>query len=642
MVLILIRASLKTKFLLLTSTLLFLAVLTYLILAINLFREDKTAYIYEGNATLVSTLSAEVETNFKSLQKAAKLMALTVNQNSRSTSTRKSALKKAFDQEDEIVYFAIYPFRKQAKPIEKIYRSDFLKPYNKKRNYYDQVIQKFPIPFGQLTKSPLIIQNSSLSNGIPLLSMSLPYSSRGNGIYDQIIFTLLRQDRRVRLFSRSESFTTSLINKYGEVLAHPDSQNILKHKSLANDPMFKKIINSPAATAVKTTSSKNGDIIFGYSRLATGDLLVLSEIPKDRAFLASQRLIEKSILFAILILAISFVVNLIFSKRLTSSITSLYAATQEIMRGNFAINVAIKSNDEVGALGESFNKMTGEISRLLEETADKARMEKELETAHIVQDNFFPIDQLELSDYELAAFFRPASECGGDWWGQFRIRDKLVILIGDATGHGVPAALITAAAQSCCTTLESLNEEFPDIKLTSSLILEKLNTSIYRASKGTVKMTFFAALLDLKSGDISYSNASHDMPMICHIDPDNPDANRSKKDIEICKGKTGLILGQELGSTYQEHQTKLMPGEVLALFTDGILECKNEEEQMFGKGRFLRNYSKIANENAIEIRDHLVKTAMDFFGEKERDDDLTLVIVKRKLKAQEQTHPQAS
>jgi len=641
-VLILIRASLKTKFLLLTSTLLFLAVLTYLILAINLFREDKTAYIYEGNATLVSTLSAEVETNFKSLQKAAKLMALTVNQNSRSTSTRKSALKKAFDQEDEIVYFAIYPFRKQAKPIEKIYRSDFLKPYNKKRNYYDQVIQKFPIPFGQLTKSPLIIQNSSLSNGIPLLSMSLPYSSRGNGIYDQIIFTLLRQDRRVRLFSRSESFTTSLINKYGEVLAHPDSQNILKHKSLANDPMFKKIINSPAATAVKTTSSKNGDIIFGYSRLATGDLLVLSEIPKDRAFLASQRLIEKSILFAILILAISFVVNLIFSKRLTSSITSLYAATQEIMRGNFAINVAIKSNDEVGALGESFNKMTGEISRLLEETADKARMEKELETAHIVQDNFFPIDQLELSDYELAAFFRPASECGGDWWGQFRIRDKLVILIGDATGHGVPAALITAAAQSCCTTLESLNEEFPDIKLTSSLILEKLNTSIYRASKGTVKMTFFAALLDLKSGDISYSNASHDMPMICHIDPDNPDANRSKKDIEICKGKTGLILGQELGSTYQEHQTKLMPGEVLALFTDGILECKNEEEQMFGKGRFLRNYSKIANENAIEIRDHLVKTAMDFFGEKERDDDLTLVIVKRKLKAQEQTHPQAS
>ncbi len=624
------------------SSLLFFAVLTYLVLAINLFKEDKTAYVYEGNATLVSTMSAEVETNFKSLVKATKLMALSINQNFNSLRKRKGALKKIFKEEEDIVYFSLSPFSKNSKPFESISRSDFLKPYNLSNNYFDRVIKRFPIPFTQLTKNPLTIRNASLPKGVPLLSMSLPYSSKRNGIYDQIIFTLLRQDKRIKLFSRSESFTTSLVNKYGEILAHPDSAQVLQRKSMANNPMFDKIVKSPTATAVNTIRTRSGDIIFGYSRIATGDLLVLSQIPKKRAFLASQKLVEKSVMFAILILSVSFIVSLIFSKRITASISSLYRATQEIMRGNFAINVAIKSNDEVGALGASFNRMTGEISRLMAETADKARMEKELETAHIVQDNFFPIDQLELQDYELAAFFRPASECGGDWWGQFKLEDKLVLLIGDATGHGVPSALITAAAQSCCTTLESLGEDFPEIELTSSLILEKLNTAIYRASKGTVKMTFFAAILDLKSGDISYANASHDMPMICHVNPEDPTADRSKKDIEICKGRTGLILGQELGSKYIEHKTKLLPGEVLALFTDGILECKNEQDQMFGKGRFLRNYFKIAGKTAIEIRDHLIDTAMTFFGQRERDDDLTLVIIKRKLKAQEQSSSQAS
>jgi serine phosphatase RsbU (regulator of sigma subunit) len=129
---------------------------------------------------------------------------------------------------------------------------------------------------------------------------------------------------------------------------------------------------------------------------------------------------------------------------------------------------------------------------------------------------------------------------------------------------------------------------------------------------------------------MEYANGSHDMPMLCHANREDINGPRTKKDIEICQGATGMILGHQLESKFPEHRVQIEPGAVLALFTDGIIECKNEQEEMFGKGRFLRSLYKNGTASAKEIRDSLIDQAMKHYGQRERDDDVTLVILKHR------------
>src|SRR5690606_13354976 len=108
----------------------------------------------------------------------------------------------------------------------------------------------------------------------------------------------------------------------------------------------------------------------------------------------------------------------------------------------------------------------------------------------------------------------------------------------------------TAAAQSCCTTLEEIHRENPTYGLRPANILEKLNTAIFRGGRGHVKMTFFVGVLDTTTGVMEYANGSHDMPMLCHPNKEDLNGPRSKRDIEICQGKTGMILGHQLESSF--------------------------------------------------------------------------------------------
>src|SRR5690606_35511909 len=110
-------------------------------------------------------------------------------------------------------------------------------------------------------------------------------------------------------------------------------------------------------------------------------------------------------------------------------------------------------NDEVGGLAQGFNFMAGEVSRLMEETKEAARMEGELETVRLVQETLFPEPVKRVGDFHLAGHFEPASECGGDWWHYCKVGDKLFIWIGDATGHGAPSAMVTSAAKAAATII---------------------------------------------------------------------------------------------------------------------------------------------------------------------------------------------
>lgn len=628
--------SLRYKFLLILGAILVAATLAYFALAIQLFNTDKRAYVFDSNGALVETLGEEMATGILSSLKTMRLSALA--QTTASTDEgRLAAVKTLFDDDDNFVILAIHKvdiLGAIAPPYLVLSQGDYLNQYDLKHQDAVDAVVTFSPTAQALTADGLQFQNASLKGRVPLLGVALSIKDE-TGKLVLVASAFLRQDRRFALFHRSSLYTTYLIDGAGNVLVHSDPAMVKKRASFASSPFVQSILASKVAKGVSeyqdppTAASGEQPVrMIAYKKLGIGGLVAVSEIPRERAFLASRRLIEKSALFAVLILAVAFVISLIFSRRLTAALNRLYLATDRVAKGDFNVEVSVTSQDEVGALSRSFNHMTKEITRLLAETADKARMERELETAQLVQDNFFPKGDLSVHGYEVSSYFSPASECGGDWWGSLTLGRKLVLLIGDATGHGVPAALITAAAHSCAMTLERMSHRVKDLELSPAFILDMLNASIFHAGQGRVKMTFFVVVLDTDTGGLEYANASHEQPFIGRIGRDN------EVTMDSLSTKPDACLGESLTTRFTEHRGDLCIGDALVLYTDGLSESRNLVGDDYGDRRLTRILKTLGGRSASEVKELIVADVQAFVGNPHQTDDITVVVVRRPLPAQ--------
>lgn len=624
------RLSLRYKFLAIVAILLITATAAYLGLAVRLFNADKTAYIYDTNAALVDTLGGETATGLVSSLKTMRLAALEATTNT-TPASRQNAVEALARDDDEIVGLRVLAVDKGATAeIASYFNDPFLGTYERDRAYAEALLGELGAPLPLLEREGFFFQNAARENGPPLLAVALAIRAGDRDEVRFVVTTLLRQDRRLGVFQRSSRYTTMLIDGRGSLLAHTDPARVARRESLGETPMIRQILASPLAKGVREYErpADHTEVIVAYKKIGIGGLVVLSEIPKADAFLASRKLVERSVQLALLVLSVSVMVSIVFSRRLTAALDRLYQGTLAVAKGDFNVTVEVQTGDEVGALSASFNRMAKEISHLLVETADKARMEKELETAQLVQDNFFPVGEQLVGPFEVSSFFKPASECGGDWWGSVRHGNELILLIGDATGHGVSAALITAAAHSCATTLAWLAEKLPDFPLAPAFILSSMNAAIFRAGRGRVKMTFFVAVVDLGSGRLRYANASHEMPYICRASQ-AAEGGVTKEQLDALATRPDACLGESLDTVFTEHEARLDPRDALILFTDGLLECRNPGDEEYGERRFRRSLVKAGSLAATGMRAALVDDALAFFGQEPPEDDITLVVVRR-------------
>jgi serine phosphatase RsbU (regulator of sigma subunit) len=261
--------------------------------------------------------------------------------------------------------------------------------------------------------------------------------------------------------------------------------------------------------------------------------------------------------------------------------------------------------------------MADQLVVLLQQTAEKAKMEQELEVARTIQETLVPPNEpVAQGHFKFAGYFQPASQCGGDWWTWHQlVGDKILIVIGDVTGHGVPSAMITAAAKAACDVARSVYQD--DVAVTK--LLEIMNYAIFESAKRKFVMTCFASIVDTKKRTITYANAGHNFPYLFRAGEDG-------------KGEFGslMIRGNRLGdlreSKYEAKTTDLVPGDILVWYTDGIVECENAGGEEYGEKRFRSSVRRAAALDAGEMRDAVVADSQTFFGETLRKDDITLVI----------------
>lgn len=262
-----------------------------------------------------------------------------------------------------------------------------------------------------------------------------------------------------------------------------------------------------------------------------------------------------------------------------------------------------------------------DITEVKKVTEKMSRMEFELKTAKAVQDTLFP-EPTEFTSQKisLAGSYQPASECGGDWWFYNTIGNKIFLWIGDVTGHGVSAALVTSAARAAVSGLE-MNE-----LITPASALRILNKAVFDASKGQKYMSFCVVSIDLKDGTCTYSTAAHELPIwIRHIQ------NGNIEDFEMVSLPAihdTCLLGQEQETQFFEDTVILKPSDRLFFFTDGVTELANEQQLLWGERKMRQSVLACAREtdNAAKFVFKFNQKVTEYRDETELNDDMTFFV----------------
>lgn len=414
------------------------------------------------------------------------------------------------------------------------------------------------------------------------------------------------------LFSKSGQGESFLYSKeYGHLVGGEEVQDVSK---FLQDQVFAKEIFE-----MTTESIFSGEeALISISKTSVSDIYVVSMINKSEALAALRTLFKRSLLFSVALLSLFVMLGVWAANSLVNPLRSLTSATSKVMKGDFSVKVDSKNNDEVGLLASNFNKMTEEVARLMNKTAENARMEAELHTAKTVQDTLFPKSDASFGKIKLYGFSQPASECGGDWWYYCRSGSRIYLWIGDATGHGVPAALLTSAARA----VASIIEEFPSFK--PSEALKMLNRAIYSTSKGQMMMTFFVACIDLEEGVLTYSNASHDPPY--YLSKGTRDKPKRKDFFPLMEANS-YRLGERINTKFSDHEMPIELGDKLIFYTDGIFDVRSQKGDLWGERRFMKQLAGIHQGEARQTVEGVFKTIDEFREETPLDDDVTLVVL---------------
>ncbi|MFN2389438.1 MAG: SpoIIE family protein phosphatase [Actinomycetota bacterium] len=244
------------------------------------------------------------------------------------------------------------------------------------------------------------------------------------------------------------------------------------------------------------------------------------------------------------------------------------------------------------------------------EVRSRERLEQELHVAQLIQQQFLPKELPQLPGWQLAAFYRPARQVGGDFYDFFDLPDgKVGVVVGDVTDKGVPAALVMATIHSI------LRSEGPRL-VSPSKVLKRANDLLFPDIPAHMFVTCLYAVVDPTSGHVVFANAGHNLPYV----------RTTQGCVEL--RATGMPLGLMPDMSYEEKEATIRPGEHVLLHSDGLVEAHNPQREMFGFPRLMELVGTLPGGN--ELIDHLLAELDTFTGSDwEQEDDITLVSLGR-------------
>lgn len=388
------------------------------------------------------------------------------------------------------------------------------------------------------------------------------------------------------------------------------------------------VYNMPLAVG----GNKVGELWMGVSTKQLEDQLSASLASADADATAKR---NRMLLVSLLVLAIGLVLVALQGIQLARPIKVLTVQAHRIGVGDLTNRVPENRHDELGVLARTFNVMTDAINVLLAQQVQKASLEKEMELARQVQQAMLPPHALEQHGaLKVVGYCMPASSCGGDWWTYRKLSSgRLLLVVGDATGHGIHSAMIAATARGAVEALSGIDERL----LTPEQVLRAIDSAIRQVGEHNVIMTAFAAVFDSTNGVLHYANAGQNFPYVIKLD-----GTRVLGEASIIAASGNPLGDRNIATEIRRGSLQLRPGDLFVCFTDGVVERANAAGKLFGDRRLRGTLTgqPLPDGNALlHLRDNLIR-AIDNHGEGTLpEDDITFVLCQYDPQMARSSHP---
>jgi sigma-B regulation protein RsbU (phosphoserine phosphatase) len=352
-----------------------------------------------------------------------------------------------------------------------------------------------------------------------------------------------------------------------------------------------------------------------------------------------------SLVMVIVLLFAATIVSTRFSNSVTADLRTLAQAAKQVSAKAYDIKLDLKSQDEIGQLGPVFEGMAREIrnyttnleAMVVERTAElrraneeithlnerlkdeNLRLSAELDVARQLQMMVLPHDSeaRAIEALDIAGYMHPADEVGGDYYDILPVGDSVIMGIGDVTGHGLPAGVIMLMAQTALLTLSRSGEQ--DMRRVLALLNQVLYQNILRIRENK-SMTL--AVLQYCDREVNIVG-QHETVIIC----------RHTGQMEVIDTlDLGFPVGLEddISDFIFSKKVQLTSGDVMLLYTDGITEAENSQNEMFGLTNLTISLASHHRLDAKEILDHIIEDVYSFIGSARVYDDISMLVVKQK------------
>jgi serine phosphatase RsbU (regulator of sigma subunit) len=323
----------------------------------------------------------------------------------------------------------------------------------------------------------------------------------------------------------------------------------------------------------------------------------------------------------LIIQSVAFLMGLTLARSITGSVHSLFAGTERLRRGDFSHKITVRSRDQLGELAASFNSMSASIEDLLEQKAEKERLEEELRIARSIQMSLLPSGSLSMRGVSLIGHCEPAREVGGDYYDFLPLDEsRMGILIADVAGKGTSAALYMAELKGLMLSLSQLHKSPRQLLIDANRIISK-----HLDARSFITMTY--AVVDMEQRTLTVARAGH-CPLV--FVPGPHAASRAPQSLQPDGMVLGLALdvGDMFSRVLEELTLPLGRGDLFLLYTDGISEAMNVEGDCFGDSRLADLASQHADLTSSELRERILGEVRAFAGSAAQHDDMTMVLIK--------------
>ena len=338
---------------------------------------------------------------------------------------------------------------------------------------------------------------------------------------------------------------------------------------------------------------------------------IIAVIPQSEAALSRNVAVSVTTAMQIVVFGALFVMIYVLVKKLVvDNIYRINSSLAAITEGKLNTVVDVRSHEEFAALSDDINSTVDTLKRYIADA--EARIDAELAFVKAIQHSALPSvfpPFPNRKEFDIRACMHTAKEVGGDFYDFYFVdKNTLAFLIADVSGKGIPAAMFMMTAK---TLLKSYAESGMGV----AEVLTQANNKLCESNDAGMFVTVWMGYLNTKTGEVTYANAGHNPPFIRHADGR----------VDVVKSRPGLVLAGMEGIRYRTNTVHLKPGDLLYLYTDGVTEATDAENNLFGEARLQAVLQQKMSGDIQTVCTQVKEDVDRFVGEAPQFDDITML-----------------